>query len=148
MDTDSVSTVTAAQAFHWFRVTDTAREFRRILRPGGSVALIWNSRPPEGTPFLNAYESFLEDWGTDYATVRKTYEVEASLPRLFGTGRVHHRRFSNHQVLDYEGLEGRLLSSSYTPSRSDPTCPAMLDSLDGTVRMEYQTDAFGKPKIS
>ncbi len=61
------------------------------------------------------------------------------------------------QVLDCEGLEGRLLSSSYTPSRSDPRCAAMLDALtalfsehsvDGVVRMEYDTNVYyGRPEI-
>ena len=151
LDDDSVDAVTAAQAFHWFRVDETAREFRRILRPGGWIALIWNSRPPSGTPFLCAYESFLEEWGTDYTAIRKSYEVDDSLPRLFGVGRVKHRRFPYEQVLDYEGLEGRLLSSSYTPSRSDLRSPAMLDSLaalfeahaaHGVVRMVYDTNVY------
>ena len=50
LDDDYVDAVTAAQAFHRFRADETAREFRRILRPGGWIALIWNSRqkrPPE-----------------------------------------------------------------------------------------------------
>jgi ubiquinone/menaquinone biosynthesis C-methylase UbiE len=75
LDDSSVDGITVAQAFHWFRVDDTAREFARILHPGGWVALIWNSRPLSGSPFLCAYESFLEEWGTDYTAVRKTYEV-------------------------------------------------------------------------
>ncbi|MFM1850906.1 MAG: hypothetical protein RIS54_590 [Verrucomicrobiota bacterium] len=50
----SVDLVTAAQAFHWFDPVATRREFARILKPGGQVALIWNERLTDTTPFLRA----------------------------------------------------------------------------------------------
>ncbi|NNF64999.1 MAG: class I SAM-dependent methyltransferase [Acidimicrobiia bacterium] len=36
--------ITVAQAFHWFDADAAWREFRRVLRPGGGVGLIWNAR--------------------------------------------------------------------------------------------------------
>jgi ubiquinone/menaquinone biosynthesis C-methylase UbiE len=36
--------VLSAQAFHWFAAEPALREFHRILRPGGWVALMWNER--------------------------------------------------------------------------------------------------------
>ena len=33
-----------AQAFHWFRPRTALQEFARVLRPGGGVGLVWNSR--------------------------------------------------------------------------------------------------------
>ncbi len=83
LDAGSVDIITVAQAFHQFRIDETAREFRRIVRPGGWVVLVWNSRRAEGSPFLRAYEAFLEEWGTHYTTVRKTYDMDDSLARLF-----------------------------------------------------------------
>src|SRR5262245_44915731 len=36
--------VLCAQSFHWFRAKEALAEFRRVLRPGGRVALLWNER--------------------------------------------------------------------------------------------------------
>jgi hypothetical protein len=60
----------------------------------------------------------------------------------------------NHQDLDYDALEGRLLSSSYAPERGDASYGAMVQDLrsvfekqqrNGRVRMRYDTNIyFGK----
>ena len=39
-----VDVVTAGQAAHWFVLEPAAAEFRRVLRPGGAVGLVWNMR--------------------------------------------------------------------------------------------------------
>jgi SAM-dependent methyltransferase len=39
-----VDVVTAAQAAHWFDPVPAAAELRRVLRPGGAVAFLWNMR--------------------------------------------------------------------------------------------------------
>ncbi|HEY8505620.1 MAG TPA: methyltransferase domain-containing protein, partial [Gemmataceae bacterium] len=46
--------VAAAQAFHWFYPEAALREFRRVLKPGGTVALLWNE-PDMADPTTAAY---------------------------------------------------------------------------------------------
>lgn len=140
--------VVAGQAFHWFDPEETRREARRILRPGGMTAFTWNRRRAEGTPFRESYEAFLRTWGTDYLEVKARWDVEGALMRFFGEGGWEVRELENAQVLDREGLKGRLLSSSYVPGVGHPRHEAMLEALDrlfeehaeeGTLRMEYVT---------
>ena len=65
----SVDLVTSAQAFHWFEPTRTRAEFKRILKPRGAVALIWNQR--KDTPLNRDYEVMLERFAPEYAQVRE-----------------------------------------------------------------------------
>jgi SAM-dependent methyltransferase len=144
----SVDVVAAGQAFHWFEEGKTRREFARVLRPGGRVALFWNTRLVDATPFLRAYEDFLLRFGTDYAQVDHRHVDAGRLARFFG-GPFETHTFPNEQAFDFGGLRGRLLSSSYVPAAGDPARTPMLDELrrlfdrhaeDGRVRVLYTTE--------
>ena len=147
----SIDLVTAGQAFHWFSVPEARREFRRILRPGGGVALVWNLRRLDSTPFLRGYEAFLRHWSTDYREVSAGYASEEALRALFGPAGWGEHTFDSSQPFDLEGLRGRLLSSSYTPKAGDPRREPMLAALaelfaahetGGRVAFDYDTRLF------
>jgi SAM-dependent methyltransferase len=141
--------ITAGQAFHWFEPVATRVEFERILKPGGWVALIWNERKEDGSEFLRAYQELLEQFGTDFRAVEHKYVADApALQRFFGPGGYTEQRFANQQVLDWEGLAGRLTSTSYVPAPDDPRYGPMIEHLrqifdstqrGGTVVMPYET---------
>jgi SAM-dependent methyltransferase len=147
----SVDLVVAGQAFHWFEPCAARTEFARILRPGGRVALIWNERMKDTSPFLREYETLLRTFGTDYDTVSERYPQVQSMEDFFGPGAMTKRSFANAQVFDFDGLRGRLLSSSYTPPQGHPQHQPMLAALeklfathakDGGVRFEYLTHVY------
>jgi Methylase involved in ubiquinone/menaquinone biosynthesis len=146
-----VDLVTVAQAFHWFDEEATRREFARILRPGGLVAIWWNSRRLTGTRFLEGYEALLQTYGTDYTSVAERYADDAHMRAWFGDGYRGSTSFEHGQRLDFAALRGRLMSSSYAPQAGHPQHEPMLLALrelfdscaeHGTVSFDYDTRIF------
>lgn len=148
---DSVAFVTAGQAFHWFDWPKARVEFARILRPGGWVALIWNDRELDTTPFLVGYEQMLQRYGTDYKEVTNKQISDEILDSFFGQGKHQLRTFPNVQEFDFAGLRGRLQSSSYAPQPGHPNYEPMLAELtrlfdthqeNGRIKFLYTTQVF------
>lgn len=147
----SADFVVAAQAFHWFQPDATRREFARIVKPGGWVVLIWHDRDTEATPFLRAYEAFLIQYSTDYTTVAHNKVANyGALQRFYSPDRMHLIEQETAQHFDFEGLRGRLLSSSYAP-REGPQAEIMLRALpdlfntyaeSGRVTLDYRTKIY------
>ena len=125
----SVDFVTAGQAFHWFDRDRVGREFRRILRPAGWMAFVWNDRDTESTPFLVAYEQLLKRRSTDYPVVDHKQIDEETVAAFFAGGECRTCVFPNRQEFDLDGLRGRLLSSSYVPLAGQPGHELMLAEL-------------------
>lgn len=143
----SIDLIVAAQAFHWFNTPATRAEFTRILKPGGHISLIWNERKLDSTPFLHAFEQLLLTFGTDYAQIRHENVNTAALSSFFSGPYATHT-FPNEQRFDFEGLKGRLLSSSYAPGPGQPRHDEMIAELrcifdehqmSGQVSFEYDT---------
>lgn len=148
----SIDFVTAGQAFHWFDAQAARREFLRILKPGGVAALVWNGRRIDSTPFLRDYELLLQKFGTDYnlSNHRNTEELPDTFPTFFG-GPYRTHRFEYEQIFDYDGVAGRLLSSSYVPQKDEPAGQAMLAELkqifdrhqqNGVIVFAYDTNMY------
>lgn len=147
----SADFVVAGQAFHWFLPQPTRGEFARILKPHGWVVLIWHDRDTESTPFLRAYEDFLRRHSIDYRQVaRKTVASFEVLRQFYAPNTVHFVSQHTCQQFDYDGLRGRLLSSSYVP-REGPAAETMLRELPeifakhadhGRVVFEYETKVY------
>lgn len=147
---DSVDIIIAAQAFHWFDKAKTQAEFRRILKKKGFVALIWNERQLDSNDFLREYERFIIEFGTDYREVRHE-KVTTEIIGIFFQTKFREKTFSNSQTLDFAGLKGRILSSSYMPTASDSRFAGMekeLKSLftryqkNDTIDILYDTKIF------
>lgn len=131
--------VAVAQAFHWFDQDATRAEFLRIARPPRHVTLIWNERvvPDEG--FLRGYENLLRRHAPEYILVDGMRTSRESITNFFGGSGWKQASFDNRQVLDHDGLYGRLMSSSYAPQEDSAGYPAMIEELDRLFR-EYQED--------
>ncbi len=149
---ESVDFVTAGQAAHWFRREKARREFLRILRPGAWLVLVWNDRATDSTPLLRAYEQLLQSHCPEYPEVRRIdLNALSKIERFFHPAPMRATTFASHQLFDFEGLKGRLLSSSYTPQEGDPNHAPMLRELssiferyqaNGRVVFAYETKMY------
>jgi SAM-dependent methyltransferase len=148
----SVDFVVASQAFHWFDPRPTRAEFGRILRSGGHIVLIWNERQLDSTPFLIEYEQFIIRHAKDYAVVRHENIHAEQLTDFLGDD-MNTASFENMQLFDFDGLRGRLLSSSYIPAAGEKGHALMIDELQalfakhaesGKIKVLYDTKVYYK----
>lgn len=146
----SVDLVIAAQAFHWFDPDRTRAEFKRILKPGGYTALIWNERQTGSSDFLKEYEELHLKYGRDYKEVRHD-RINDGVLRDFFQQDFERTAFQNHQTLDLNGLKGRVFSSSYMPNSGDETYPAVEKEIErhfakyaeqGKIKVFYDTNIY------
>jgi SAM-dependent methyltransferase len=144
----------SGQAFHWFDPQRTRIEALRILKPGAWAALLWNERPKGPVPFLEEYEALLRRYAPEYEAVAQLRAQEDGITRFFGHP-PERASFPNEQVFDFEGLAGRVMSSSYAPMPDRPEHEPLMAGLrevfdrhqrEGEVVFPYQTLVFfGQP---
>lgn len=115
LDDASVDLVLCAQSYHWFEPVAACREFGRVLRPGGRLALMWNDadeREPVSKGYYELVRAASAGVGpTSHQTVAKDPHVEAP----FSEAQMQRLHFRNEQRLDADGLIGRAMSASYVP---------------------------------
>jgi SAM-dependent methyltransferase len=147
----SADFVVVGQAFHWFEVSATRLEFARILKRSGWVMVVWNERDFMATPFLVAYDQLLQRHAPDYAREKHKQVYDTELNDFFGPGGYAERTFRYHQELDFAGVKGRMMSSSYTPEPGHPNHDRIVAELsrifhahevNGIVRFEYITRMY------
>jgi SAM-dependent methyltransferase len=138
--------VTSFQAFHWFDRPNALKEFYRILRPRGGVALVWNVRS-QSDPFTREYSRVVEKNAEadvrDRLIRKENSGMDLLVSPLFDSGTkvvlVH------YQELDLASLIGRVRSVSYLP-KEGAEYNQVVDELQrlylkwvsrGTVRLIY-----------
>jgi ubiquinone/menaquinone biosynthesis C-methylase UbiE len=146
----SVDVIIAGQAFHWFDVPKTKAEFQRILKPKALVGLIWNERLTL-SPFEKEYDELIIKHARDYVKVDHRNITKPDIDKFFEPATCELKVFYNYQILDFEGLKGRLLSSSYMPSVNDDGYTEMIADLkvlfdhykeNNLIKIEYDTKLF------
>jgi len=128
----SLDAVTVAQAFHWFDGPVALREFHRVLRPGGHLAVIFNRRDLT-TPVQAALDELLRphrgdtpSWAGDAWVDWLTESPHFGAPTTLSAPWVQH--------LDLEGLVARVASVSFVARLDDPARGRVL----GAVRDLYE----------
>lgn len=146
----SVHHIVCAQSFHWFDMNKCRDEFARILRPGGSLLLVYNKRLTDDDAFASGYDALVQRYAKDYATVGHQNLQELDYAAIYNGLPYALLTIPNQQILDFDGVRGRLLSNSYMPDIGEAGHEEMLDELrslfelysqTGKILMKYVTEA-------
>jgi SAM-dependent methyltransferase len=141
----SVDAVTVAQAFHWFRPEEAAAEIHRVLRPGGGLALIWNSRDVDDPLQIELDRILAPCRGRlgEFPDWRQSLEAS----ELFGP--VEETTFRFEQLLDVDTLAERVHSISVIAALPDDERRAVLErvreaasGLEEPFAFRYVTEVF------
>ena len=128
----AVDVVVSAQAFHWFDTDRTLPEIARVLRPGGVLALTWNTG------------DFKVPWVRKVLTLIGLPDEPVSDPTagsdLFGAG--ERRDFRHWQRFGRDSLIGYVSSSSYVAVRPEEECEALLAEV-GSIYDSYGRGSSG-----
>lgn len=147
----SIDMITAGTAFHWFDPEKTKQEFKRILRSPGWVVLIWNVRDVAQSNLVRDYENLILQFSKDYKETNAEKFDKTIADTFFSPYVMQKAIFKNSQQFDWEGLKGRLLSSSYSLRPEDTRYDEMLRELkhifhryqkDGRVDFLYATKMY------
>jgi ubiquinone/menaquinone biosynthesis C-methylase UbiE len=100
----SVDAVIAAQAFHWFDLDKALPEIARVIRPGGRLCLVWNTRN-EKIPWVRRLGGII-------GTQEQLRDPAQSLifSELFGF--VEEHEFTHWQTIDRKTIQDLVLSRS------------------------------------
>ncbi len=128
LEAASVDLVAVGQAFHWFDVERTRREFERILRPDGGAAVVWNEREP-AHGFGPAYQEIVDRYKAEAVPVSHAGVSAAALERFFAPSTPVWMRLEHACSYGLEAITGRMVSSSYMPNTS-PRKEAMIAALE------------------
>lgn len=134
LEDGSADAITVAQAFHWFATEPTLAEFHRVLRPTGSLVIVWNSRD-RSQPLQMRLQEIVSRHRRGLPSHRSG-EWEALLERTPLFEPAAERTFPNDQRLDADGLVDRLASTSVIACLDDGERAAVEQEIRRLARDE------------
>jgi ubiquinone/menaquinone biosynthesis C-methylase UbiE len=142
----TVDAVTVGQAFHWFRHDEAVPELHRVLKPGGGVALLWNSRDQD-SPLQRTISELIAPFIPDGRAAAGDSSRYLAESQLFGP--VEERSFRFVQELDADGLVDRIGSTSFVAAASveqrfelEGKLRQLAAAAGGRVELAYVTDVY------
>jgi len=137
-----------AQAFHWFDNEATLAEFARVLRPGGTVVVIWNVADGEVAPEISAVEELLapiwpEDFGLPLDMMSGDWSPTCwQLPYARATFTdICRAQMANPQSIDPEGLVAFFGSMGWIANLPDKQRLPLLEAM----RAKLTSDRYSLP---
>jgi SAM-dependent methyltransferase len=137
LDTGSADAVTVAQAFHWFDGEVALTEIHRVLRPGSSLAVVWNRRQMDD-PVNQGIQELLAPY-RGHMSAMQTGSWRGAFERTELFGPLEGRAFANDQSVDADGLADRIASVNFI---------AKLDEQERTRVVEAARSFAGAGRVT
>ena len=140
----AVDAVVCAQAFHWFATPDALAEMRRVLKPGGVLGLIWNSRDTaipwvaEMGRIVDAYEGDTPRYHS--GNWRRVFPAKGFV--ALEERQVHHAHKGNTEQV----IIDRVMSTSFIAALSDDERTRIRRQLQALI--EKTPELAGNAQIS
>jgi len=125
----SVEMVSVGRALHWFDIELAMREFRRVLKPNGWIAVIAFSRAKDGREENEAYEEFLRPFTVNGLGTHVQYSKYERFRDLFAEGEFRHEEIPGEIQMGWDALRGLTLSLSHAPLPETPEFGAFEEAL-------------------
>lgn len=129
IESSTVDYITVAQAFHWFDVDKFKNESKRILKYGGKVILVWNTRDTECELCVDNYRIFKK-----YCPRFNGFSggIKNSDERIISyfDGKYETVEFDNPIIFNRETFIRRSLSGSYSLQKSDEQYNDYIEELN------------------
>jgi SAM-dependent methyltransferase len=131
----SADVITVAQAFHWFDHGPALDEISRLVRPGGWLVLIWNTRDTR-VPWLAEVNELMNRLAADAPRFRATDRSwRAAIDAHPAFEELHEATFDNPVPgVDLVTMRARVSSTSYVSALPDDERRAVLDEVERIVR--------------
>ena len=145
----STELITAFNSFHWFKAEPFFAEVRRVSRPGGRIALVWNDWDGRDE-FTAAFVKLMRSAAGDYPVENRWNEVAPLFSTTTVEKNIERHEFPYSHRLDRHTLPLRLQSMSYIP-REGPLWDKLASELEelfekyatkGHVEHQYLTHVF------
>ena len=139
----------SAQALHWFDRPAFYRECGRTLKPGGSVAVLYNNRDYRRDAFASGYEDLLERYSPGYRRDYREFDIRGELAVLDWAARTHEESEVWTRPMRPEAFAAMSRSSSRAQAARDTAgadvfdreVEALMDrhkKADGSVEVLYR----------
>ena len=151
LDDNSIDFIFCAQSLHWFANENTAKEFKRILKPNGRVVIVWNKKAYDKSVFMQGiHRIFIEDC-IDFLSVKLENIEDKEI--LFSLFKENYDFYSidTKQIFNLDGLIGRMMSASYAPPEGHPKHQKFISEIknlfqkeekNGSVEFLYETVTY------
>lgn len=133
------SGLTFAQAFHWMDHDRVLIEVRRVLRPGGVLALVWNERV-ESVSWVRELTDLIEarSGGRPYSDHREQ-SWEELVGAAGGFAHISTDRYPNHVASSHELVVERVRSTSFVAVMDPPARESLISEVRDVLAQNNET---------